>query len=108
VTRLASLLLAAALVTLPAACGGSGGAGEAGRAPAEMEGRIVGVREEEGQVRSFVVEADGERYELAIDPAVDYGFDLAHLHEHEEASDPVRCRVEDRDGVLYALEIRDA
>jgi hypothetical protein len=103
--RVVVLLLAAAL----AGCGGAGGADETSSAPpTEVEGRIVEVREEAGQVRSFVVESDEGPVDLAIDPAVDYGFDLAHLHEHEETGDPVRCPVEERDGILYALEIHDA
>ena len=100
-----ALVLAACALAL-AACAG----GESERAvPARVVGVVVSVEEEAGQVTSFTVEAeDGESYELFIAEDVDYGFDLRHLHEHERTGDPVRCRVKERDGRAYALEILDA
>ena len=86
-----------------AACGGAGGA------PDEVTGVIVAVQDDTaGDVESFTLEADGESYTIHIAPDVDYGFGLAHLHEHESTGEPVRCVLEEREDRLYALEIVDA
>ena len=49
-----------------------------------------------------------EVHTIHIAEDVDYGFDLAHLHEHRTTGEPVRCVFEVRDERLYALEIADA
>jgi hypothetical protein len=58
-------------------------------------------------VRAFTVDSGEREVEVRIDPAVDYGFDLVHLREHQQTGDPVLCTVESRDGSLYALVIAD-
>lgn len=60
------------------------------------------------QVTGLVVETDAETIDILIDPGIDYGFDLHHLSEHESTGDPVRVKIEDRGGILYALRIDDA
>ena len=97
----AAVLCCVLLAALPA-CGGGGAA-----APAEVTGRIVEIVGEGSAVERFTVEGADESYELRIAADVDYGFDLAHLHEHERTGEPVRCDVEERNGVLYALSIDD-
>src|SRR5688572_8594251 len=61
-----------------------------------------------GKVTGFELDASGESYEILIDPARDYGFDLTHLNEHQSTGDPVRVRLQQRDAALYALRIDDA
>ncbi len=57
---------------------------------------------------SFSLEAEGRSYSILIADDVDYGFDLAHLHEHLADEDPVDVQVEERNGDVYALSIVDA
>lgn len=58
---------------------------------------------------SFELEtAEGTDYTIRIAEDVEYGFDLAHLHEHLSAKDPVIVAIEERNGELFALEIDDA
>ncbi len=97
----AVLLLVGALL-IGAGCGG----GEP--APSALTGTIVAIDGEGSDIRSFTLRSEGEDYEVFIAPDVGYGFDLAHLHDHETAGDPVRCRLEKRDDRLYALSIDDA
>ena len=86
------------------ACGGDADT----KAPANVVGTIVEVEPDDGQPTSFVVETeDGETYTIEVDPKIDYGFDLAHLHEHHESEDPVDVDIDERDGTLYALSIED-
>jgi hypothetical protein len=59
-------------------------------------------------VTGFDLDAAGESYQILIDPARDYGFDLAHLREHQSTGDPVRVRLQQREEALYALRIDDA
>lgn len=61
-----------------------------------------------GKVTGFDLDASGESYEILIDSARDYGFDLTHLYEHQSTGDPVRVRLQQRDAALYALRIDDA
>ena len=75
--------------------------------PATITGNVIEVQPADGDVESFVVEEDGTRYELLIADDVDYGFDLSHLREHMDASDPVRVSTEQRDDGAYALSIED-
>ncbi len=76
--------------------------------PSQLTGSIVSIDGDGSDVRSFSLASDGEEYEIFIAPDVDYGFDLAHLHAHEAAGDPVHCLLEERDDRLYALTIDDA
>ncbi len=93
------------LVTLAASCGGEE---EREPAPRVVTGMIVAVGGTGSDVPSFTVEARGRSYEILTASDVEYGFDLAHLREHERMSEPVRVRLEERDGRLYALRIDDA
>ena len=61
-----------------------------------------------GDVTGFTLKAQDETYDVAIAEDVEYGFDLKHLNEHMATGDPVRCKLEERDGDLYALTIEDA
>ncbi len=111
--RGAIVLLVVAALAASAGCGGSGESAPAEltgevAAPDELTGEIVAIDGEGSEIRSFTLASEGEEYEILIAPDVDYGFDLAHLHEHEAAGDPVHCRLEERDGDLYALSIEDA
>ena len=101
--RRAFLLLLAG-VALVASCGDGGGE----PSPEELTGLIVALHGEGGEITSFTLEAGLERYEIRIAPDVDYGFDLAHLREHQRDALPVRCELERRDDDLYALAIEDA
>jgi hypothetical protein len=61
-----------------------------------------------GRVENFVVKDGDDTYEILIDPDVDYGFNLDHLHEHRATGDPVRVELEERNDDLYAQSILDA
>jgi hypothetical protein len=77
--------------------------------PPSVTGLITSIdRSDRGGITGFTVEAEGERYDIRIDPGRDYGFDLEHLEEHRAQSDPVRVTIEERDGQAYAFEILDA
>ena len=97
------------LVLLVGLLAASGGCGESREPPpSELTGAIVAIDGEGSDIRSFTLASEGEEYEIFIAADVDYGFDLAHLHEHEETGDPVHCRLEEREDRLYALSIDDA
>ena len=93
------------LVTVLAALAGCGGNSDP---PTLIEGRVVSLEYEDARLRSFTVDAGGERHELYITRDVSYGFDLDHLRQHREDGAPVRCDVEERGGRLVALTIEDA
>ena len=98
------LLAALALVAGAAGCGES-----AEPVPPAAVGVITEIEGEGSAVRSFTLETeDHGTFEVFIAEDVDYGFDLAHLHEHETTGDPVRCTLTEREGRAYALEIVDA
>jgi hypothetical protein len=101
------VLLAALALALAA---GAAGCGESQKpVPPAAVGVITEIDSEGSAVRSFTLETeDHGTFEVFIAEDVDYGFDLAHLHEHETTDDPVRCTLEERDGRAYALEIVDA
>jgi hypothetical protein len=101
-----ALALLLVFVVVPAGCGGDGEL--RGASPTALTGLIVDIRGEGSEVRSFTLEADAQSYEIRIAPDVDYGFDLSHLYVHQSDRLPVRCELEERDGVLYALRIDDA
>jgi hypothetical protein len=101
--RLALVLLL--LASLAAACGGE----DEADVPSELIGTIVEIESTDGgTITSFTLEAGKEVHTIHIAKDVDYGFDLAHLHEHRATGEPVRCVLEERDERLYALEIADA
>jgi hypothetical protein len=98
------LLAALALAAGAASCGES-----RDPVPSTAVGVITTIEGEGSAVRSFTLETEDDgTFEVFIATDVDYGFDLAHLHEHETTGDPVRCRLEEREGEAYALEIVDA
>ena len=107
--RYARRVRAVAVVLVAIAVAATGCAGdEAAPPPSELTGLVVAVQGEGSDVRSFTLEVDGERYDIQIAPDRDYGFDLAHLREHQRDELPVRCRLEERGGALYAVAIEDA
>ena len=95
--------------TVLAGCGGGNEAvaTQPDATPTELTGLIVDTKGPGRQVTSFTLESEGEKYDIRIAPEVDYGFDLNHLREHQEGEWPVRCRLERRNGALYALSIGD-
>jgi hypothetical protein len=100
--------LVAVGVLLSVAAWGCGGEEES-PPPSVLTGVITQVRPATGSnVTGFDLDAAGESYEILIDPARDYGFDLAHLREHQTTGDPVRVRFRQRGEGLYALRIDDA
>ena len=96
----AALLL---LALLASACGQ-----EKPPAPTVLTGVITEVSGTTGEVTGFDLEANGDAYQILIEPGRDYGFDLTHLREHQSTGDPVRVRLRERDEALYALRIDDA
>lgn len=102
-------MLVAGLV-LAASCSSTPAAEQSPPVPDEVTGTITGVeRGDAGEIAAFTVsENEGSSYDINIDPARDYGFDLEHLVEHQTTGDPVLVTTEDRDGAAYALEIIDA
>ena len=76
--------------------------------PDPVTGLVTLVRFSGDEVRSLEVESEGRTYEILIDPAVDYGFNLRHLEEHRTAGDPVEVDVEVRGNRIYAVSILDA
>ena len=99
----ASLALVLAVVPAASSCGG-----ESRAAPTEITGVIVAVEGEGSRVTAFRVDSGLEEYEVRIAADRDYGFDLAHLREHERTREPVRCQLEERSDGLYAVTIEDA
>ena len=99
-----ALLAVSALALFAGACAG----GEQ-PPPSEVVGVITEIDSDGGDETRFEVRADDdETYEILVAEDVDYGFDLDHLYEHEAGADPVRCRLEERDGRLSALSIEYA
>jgi hypothetical protein len=75
----------------------------------EITGVIVAIDAEElGDVNSFDVKDGDTITTLYVDPEIEYGFPLGHLHQHLQTADPVKCDVQFRDGKLYAQTIEDA
>jgi hypothetical protein len=103
--RRVGLLLALAAAGL-AGCGGSDTSG--GSTPPEVVGAVTAISEDDGAIVAFRVNDGGDSYLIRIDGDRDYGFDLAHLHEHRHFADPVRVLTEQRTDGAYALEIDDA
>ena len=107
--RLILLLLAIGLL---ASCGGDDpdvGSGDEDRPPTEVTGVIVSIDSEAlGEVESFDLKDGDTIHTLYIDPTIEYTFPLGHLHEHLETAQPVTCKLEERDGKLYAQTIDDA
>lgn len=101
--------LALAAILLLGACGGeSDEAAPAEPAPGSVTGVISTIEPQEGPIESFEVIHPGEEARtIHIDPELDYGFDLEHLHEHMDQALPVKVGLEERDGTLYATSIDD-
>ena len=97
------------LLAVLALAGGAGSCGEGDEpVPPEAVGVITAIEGEGSDVRSFTLETEEDgTLDVFIAADVDYGFDLGHLHEHEDTGDPVRCTLEEREGRAYALEIAD-
>ena len=97
-------------LVLAASCSSTPPSEQSPPVPDEVTGTITGVeRGDAGEIAAFTVSGNGgPSYEISIDPARDYGFDLEHLVEHQTTGDPVIVTTEDRDGTAYALQIIDA
>jgi hypothetical protein len=81
--------------------------GNGDTAPREVEGLIVQLIG--GGEEGFVLDAEGERFRILIDPDVDYGdFDAHHLEEHAQEGSPLAVKLRERGGKLYATKISDA
>jgi hypothetical protein len=104
-TSKALVLVSSVALVLIAACGGNSEA-----TPDVVTGVITEVtwNDDRTAVQSFKVDAQGDDYEIRIDDEVDYGFDLAHLEEHRDKHEPVRVKLRERDGTLFAERIDDA
>ncbi len=97
------VFLSAALLAM-SACGGSATA-----EPTEVTGVILFLETNAAsEVTGFTLKKRDETFEILIADDVEYGFELSHLNAHVAEGDPVRCRLEERDGRLYALSIEDA
>ena len=106
--RSALILACIAGIAAAAGCGGRGG-GPATETPEPARGKIVSLETgADDAITGFTLRtADEQSLEIAIADDVDYGFDLAHLREHMSTGDPVSCKLEERDGRLYALTVED-
>jgi hypothetical protein len=104
-TSKALVLVGSVALVFIAACGGNSDA-----TPDVVTGVITEVtwKDDRTAVQSFKVDAQGDDYEIRIDDEVDYGFDLAHLEEHRDTHEPVRVKLRDEDGRLFAERIDDA
>jgi hypothetical protein len=100
--RLALAAVVSAALSLLPACGKADT-----EVPATLVGTIAAIEEKDGEIVSFTLAGDEVTLEVFIDPQVEYGFDLAHLKEHEASEEPVRCTLAERDGRAYALTILD-
>lgn len=103
--RLLGLMAIVAFALLASACSDD--------APVEVPSRVGGVltdieSEGIGDIKAFTVKDGDTTYEILIDSAVDYRFNLGHLQEHLSGSLPVIVEIEERDGALYAQTIEDA
>lgn len=100
----------ALLVVLVAGATACGAEAEesAGPIPPRAVGLVVELDADGADVRGFILEADGRRYDVRIDPEIDYGFDLVHLREHQRLEQPVEVALERRGDDVYATEILDA
>jgi hypothetical protein len=105
--RAAALFLIAisAIALVLVACGDN----DAGGSSDTVEGVITHV-ESKGldNVTSFELRSEGTTYEIFIDPDIEYGFRLGHLHAHLVGAEPVVVKLDDRNGKLFALTIEDA
>lgn len=101
--------LAFAALLLLAACGGeSDSSAPAEEAPAPLTGVISSIDPPEGAPESFDLTRPGEDPQrILIDPEVDYGMDLQHLHEHLNGVLPVKVSLDQRVDGLYATAIED-
>jgi hypothetical protein len=98
----AAVLIISAFVL--AGCGNDGGSDS----PSVAVGAVVEIDRDAAGINGFTLTTDDGEVEILIADDVDYGFDLEHLREHQATHDPVRCRLEEREGRLYALSIEDA
>jgi hypothetical protein len=114
VSRALTALLTATILATGAACGGGGGGGggggetggEVGNTPAQLEGLITEVSRAGGQIDGVTLKTDdGKTHVIALDPAVDYGFDPELLEQYRQQRQRVNFGVERREGRLYATVI---
>ncbi len=99
-------LLTAILMLAATACGAEG---DTTPVPEQVTGIITAIgRGDDGAIESFTLRAGRRTFDIRLDPRRGYGFDLRHLEDHRAANWPVRVRLEQRDGEVYAVEILDA
>jgi hypothetical protein len=72
-----------------------------------VEGLISEIELKEGRPSAITVESAEGPQRILIDPEKDYGFDLGHLEEHQNESEPVSVKVKEEDGAEVALSIED-
>lgn len=73
-----------------------------------MEGLISQIELESGRPSAITLESEEGPRRILLDRERDYGFDLGHLEEHRNTSQPVRVRVKQESGAEVALSIDDA
>jgi hypothetical protein len=99
------LRIGVVLLLLVGACSEEKAAPEA---PSKATGVIVDIDTEGlGELRAFKLKDGDQTYEIRIDPKIEYGFNLDHLHEHRATAEPVAVTIDERDGILYATSIDD-
>ena len=102
------LVGAIAAAVLLVACGGDEPTTSTGETPERVTGTITEVEPAEGTPEHFIVqEEDGDEFTIEIDPDMDYGFDLTHLHEHQASGDPVDVDIRTEGDALIATSIVD-
>ena len=101
-----------AILAIAAGCGGGGGGngddggGLGANAPGEVSGVITEIDRSGGTISGFTLETDdGESHEIALDPAVDYGFDPELLEQQMQAKNRIRVTTDNRGGRRYATVI---
>lgn len=108
-TRYLGFLAFVALGLLGACANEVDSTGASQTAPSTVTGVIGSIDPPQGPIESFELVRPGEDPQrILVDPELDYGFDLQHLHEHMDEALPVRVGLENREGTLYAISINDA
>lgn len=102
--RVPATLIVAVLV---AACGSGGGGSNGGTET--LAGVIVEIDARSIEdIESFTLLHHGREHEVVVTGQTQFAFAPGHLSEHRATSEPVEVEVERRDGVSYALTVRDA
>jgi hypothetical protein len=117
VRRLLLALVVVAALGAGAGCGGGGGGngdggprgGGGGETPLELIGVITDLSGSGDNIDGFTLRTDdGQMHQIMLDPAIDYGFKLDLLEEHQRAGNRIRVGVERRNNQLFATLILNA